>query len=206
MTQQEVQGPAAVPVAQGATDAVDIGTRVVAVPAKGSNTGRVSPATFVLAMICFFALFSTGVSDALLRLYLAVFKVSSFGCDQIPEHSFFWNGYQFPICARCSGVLLGAGLFVGFFLGWKRLPPIRPILSAPLLLPLIIDGAIQLGSLTSWANGIRLLTGILFSWGAIMVCLNLIEQVELTFELTGVDFRLRKQQGAPALHAKKRGD
>jgi uncharacterized membrane protein len=201
MAQPGFQGPATAPRHQGGADPVDRWVRVVGLPTIRSNTRRVSTATLALSMICFFALFSTGVSDALLRLYLAVFKVSSFGCDQIPEHSFFWNGYQFPICARCSGVLLGAGLFVGFFLGWKRLPPIRPILSAPLLLPLIIDGAIQLGSLTSWANGIRLLTGILFSWGAIMVCLNLIEQVELTFELTGADFHLRKRQSAPAPRA-----
>jgi uncharacterized membrane protein len=201
MAQPGFQGPATVPGQQGGADPVDKGARVVGSPTIGSNAGRVSPASFVPAIICFFPLFPTGLHDAALRVYLVVFRLSSFGCDQIPEHSFFWNGYQFPICARCLGVLLGAGLFVGFFLAWKRLPPIKPILSVPLLLPLILDGATQLGSLTPWANEIRLLTGILFSGGAIMICLILIEQVELTFGLTGADFHLRKRQSAPAPRA-----
>ena len=29
------------------------------------------------------------------------------GCHRIPERSFFLNGKQFPVCARCTGVLLG---------------------------------------------------------------------------------------------------
>ena len=56
-----------------------------------------------------------------------------FGCHQMPERSFFINGYQFPVCARCSGVILSlpvslilmkmrkltvkcAGLFIGIML------------------------------------------------------------------------------------------
>lgn len=29
------------------------------------------------------------------------------GCHQMPERSFFINGKQFPVCARCTGVLVG---------------------------------------------------------------------------------------------------
>ena len=29
------------------------------------------------------------------------------GCHQMPERSFFIKGYQFPLCARCTGLLLG---------------------------------------------------------------------------------------------------
>ena len=29
------------------------------------------------------------------------------GCHQISERSFFIKGYQFPVCARCTGVFFG---------------------------------------------------------------------------------------------------
>lgn len=29
------------------------------------------------------------------------------GCHQIPERSFHYHGYQFPICARCTGIVVG---------------------------------------------------------------------------------------------------
>lgn len=29
------------------------------------------------------------------------------GCHQIPERSFYYHGYQFPICARCTGIAVG---------------------------------------------------------------------------------------------------
>ena len=32
------------------------------------------------------------------------------GCHQMPERSFFLRGYQFPICARCTGVFIGQTL------------------------------------------------------------------------------------------------
>lgn len=28
------------------------------------------------------------------------------GCHQMPERSFFYKGYQFPVCARCTGVIV----------------------------------------------------------------------------------------------------
>ena len=30
------------------------------------------------------------------------------GCHQMPERSFFINGFQFPVCARCTGVIISA--------------------------------------------------------------------------------------------------
>ena len=29
------------------------------------------------------------------------------GCHQMPERSFFYKGKQFPVCARCTGVIIG---------------------------------------------------------------------------------------------------
>ena len=37
------------------------------------------------------------------------------GCHQKPERSFFYKGYQFPVCARCTGVLLSSIMACGIF-------------------------------------------------------------------------------------------
>jgi uncharacterized membrane protein len=43
-------------------------------------------------------------------------------CHRIPERSFHIGSYQLPLCARCSGMYLGAltGLVFQSLLGWKR--------------------------------------------------------------------------------------
>ena len=43
-------------------------------------------------------------------------------CHQIPERSFFLNGRQLPLCARCTGTFLGAivGLVAMLLLGRRR--------------------------------------------------------------------------------------
>jgi uncharacterized membrane protein len=43
-------------------------------------------------------------------------------CHRIPERSFHIGTYQLPLCARCSGMYLGAltGLVFQSILGWKR--------------------------------------------------------------------------------------
>ncbi|MCL2434029.1 MAG: DUF2085 domain-containing protein [Clostridia bacterium] len=37
------------------------------------------------------------------------------GCHQMPERSFHIRGYQFPVCARCTGLFMGqlAGIITG---------------------------------------------------------------------------------------------
>jgi uncharacterized membrane protein len=37
-----------------------------------------------------------------------VYLAGSFVCHQIPERSFHISGIQLPVCARCSGLYLGA--------------------------------------------------------------------------------------------------
>lgn len=80
------------------------------------------------------------------------------GCHQLPERSFFFRGYQFPLCARCTGILLGelCGIPL-YFLG------IRPPLWL-LLLPICImalDGGSQLLDWQTSTNQRRFATGLL---------------------------------------------
>jgi len=80
-------------------------------------------------------------------------------CHRIPERSFFFQGKQFPVCARCTGVVAGMLTFPVF-----HLEIIHPTLLLTLLLaqPLIIDGLTQ--ALSRWEsnNTLRFVTGIMF--------------------------------------------
>lgn len=82
-----------------------------------------------------------------------------FGCHCRPDRSFFWRGKQFPICARCTGELIGilGGIPIIFAYGYAGLP-----LMALLMAPMVADGLIQLLTSYESTNLRRLLTGILF--------------------------------------------
>lgn len=84
------------------------------------------------------------------------------GCHQLPERSFFYKGKQFPVCARCTGVLIGqmsAILFMIFaFI-------INPITSAILLLIMGIDWFIQYIDLLESTNVRRLISGSFGGFG-----------------------------------------
>lgn len=42
------------------------------------------------------------------------------GCHQMPERSFFINGYQCPVCARCSGAMVSEVVaIICILLGFK---------------------------------------------------------------------------------------
>jgi len=84
-----------------------------------------------------------------------------FGCHARPDRSFFFRGKQFPICARCTGELVGIVLGIPTIIIWGY-PEIHYVLL--LMLPLIFDGFLQL--LTSYESGNmrRLFTGILFGF------------------------------------------
>lgn len=79
------------------------------------------------------------------------------GCHQMPERSFTIKEYQFPVCARCTGVILGQALEIlllccGLDMGF--LPAI--ILSAIMGL----DWGIQFIKLKESTNVRRLISGI----------------------------------------------
>lgn len=81
-----------------------------------------------------------------------------FLCHRLPERSFFFRGKQFPICARCTGILVGyfIGILYFFIIG-----KISMLVSLLLLIPLIVDGVGQFFGKWISTNPRRLITGIL---------------------------------------------
>lgn len=82
-----------------------------------------------------------------------------FGCHGRPDRSFYFRGQQFPICARCTGELIGIliGIPITFFGGYPSFPIVLL-----LMLPMVSDGFFQLLTSYESKNIRRLFTGILF--------------------------------------------
>lgn len=94
-----------------------------------------------------------------------VYLLFSPGCHQLPERSLFLFGYKLGVCARCTAIYFG-------FLGTTILYPlIRNIdnnqtpgkwLLILSLVPMGLDGGIQLVTSYESTNEIRILTGGIF--------------------------------------------
>lgn len=85
------------------------------------------------------------------------------GCHQMPERSFYLWGVQFPVCARCTGVLLGELLGL-ISLRWFQ-PPVWMIAAFCGLM--LLDWCIQAVGWRESTNFRRLVTGTLCGYAYI---------------------------------------
>lgn len=87
------------------------------------------------------------------------------GCHQMPERSFFYKGYQFPLCARCTGLVIGylMGILIYFLkiINWE--------ITILLCIPLVIDGGSQYLKWRMSNQRLRLITGILCGIGIMVL-------------------------------------
>ncbi|MCR1952879.1 DUF2085 domain-containing protein [Clostridium sp. DSM 100503] len=98
-------------------------------------------------------------------------KIGGYTCHQMYERSFSYRGYQFPVCARCTGILIGQiiGIILislGFRIGF--------LWSLALILPMVIDGLIQLVKIIESNNIRRLITGFVSGIGYMYLLFNII--------------------------------
>lgn len=95
----------------------------------------------------------------------------SFGCHQMAHRSYFYKGKQFPICARCTGILVGylAGILYAFIWGHLSI-----MVSLLLIVPLVVDGGIQYIIKRESTNNRRVLTGILAGIGTDFILYNIV--------------------------------
>lgn len=92
------------------------------------------------------------------------------GCHQMAERSFFFHGYQFPVCARCTGLLFG---YVIALLTWGIIE-IPFTLSILICVPLVIDGITQYIHLRTSNQTVRFVTGFLCGIGITRLEVSLI--------------------------------
>lgn len=102
--------------------------------------------------------------DRKTKIWVKAMEIGSrvWGCHQIPERSFFIHHYQFPVCARCTGVILGELIKVCSI----RKTLIPPKIAALLTIPLMVDGTVQLKTTYESNNTKRFVSGVLFGYGA----------------------------------------
>ncbi|MNJ90326.1 hypothetical protein D3C87_79210 [compost metagenome] len=87
-------------------------------------------------------------------------------CHRMKSRSYIIFGKQFPICARCTSILLGYLTIPILFCLDVKLPL---MLGISLNLPMIIDGYTQLKKLRKSNNFLRTVTGLLSGFGQAII-------------------------------------
>ncbi len=108
--------------------------------------------------------------NKLLYSYLTIIPIPR-GCHQLPERSLFYQGNQYPICARCTGVALGQlfGIisYLLIFLFSVSDLNIKSMLfsTAILSVPMGVDWSIQYFFNIISTNKRRFLSGLICGFG-----------------------------------------
>ncbi len=105
----------------------------------------------------------TGIKDTLSSVP-ALKPWGPFYCHRRPERSFFFRGRQFPVCARCTGMLFGYCTIPLFLLHILKLNLLWSML---FLLPMVLDGYTQSMGYRASNNILRFVTGLLFGIGQV---------------------------------------
>ena len=95
-------------------------------------------------------------------------------CHQIPERSFHYKGMQFPVCARCTGILLGfniVGPIITIFTFGNM------YISLCLVFLMCIDGFLQLWNILESNNIRRLITGLGFGYAIFSFIVHIIVKI-----------------------------
>ena len=97
-----------------------------------------------------------GLKKIVVRLFVDNVSLHKYwNCHRLPERSFFVEGRQFHVCARCTGLILGLPASI-------CLLPIRevlPIVFAAVVIALALDGLTQLAQWRVSNNKLRFCTG-----------------------------------------------
>ena len=92
----------------------------------------------------------------------------NFFCHRLEERCIKIGNHTSFLCARCTGLVVGAGLAIGLLMLNVTLPL---YVLGLICLPLLIDGFTQLFDLRKSNNPLRFISGILFAIGIILIML-----------------------------------
>ena len=106
-----------------------------------------------------------------LKLWTTLMRIGGYTCHQMHERSFSYKGYQFPVCARCTGIFIGQIIGVLCIVLGLRIDFLWSIV---LILPMAIDGLIQLMKIMESNNFRRFITGFISGVGYTYLLFNII--------------------------------
>ena len=102
-------------------------------------------------------------------IWMQLMKVGSrLGCHQRADRSFSVGYYQFPVCARCTGILISTVIAYITFIN-RRVSVSKCVC---MMMPLAIDGMLQYLEICESNNKRRFITGLLWGFGCTHVRLN----------------------------------
>ena len=98
----------------------------------------------------------------------ALFAIGALVCHQRPDRSFFLNGHQLPVCARCTGLYIGALLAVPLALAFaSAVPPRRARwLLAVAALPTAITWSLEFAGIAPFSNITRFIGALPLGFAA----------------------------------------
>ncbi|WP_423219805.1 DUF2085 domain-containing protein [Clostridium saccharoperbutylacetonicum] len=113
----------------------------------------------------------SSLMDKKTKIWIFLMKLGAYSCHQIYERSFTFRGYQFPVCARCTGLFLGN--ILGVFLSIIKIK-INLKISLLLIFIMAFDGFLQLLKIKNSNNIRRLLTGFFAGIGYVFILVNIV--------------------------------
>jgi uncharacterized membrane protein len=106
------------------------------------------------------------------KLWIALMRLGAkTGCHQKNERSLSFRGYQFPVCARCTGLFFGQLCGIALFFLFLRVD-IKVLFACAGVSVVLLgaDGFFQLKGIWASTNPRRLITGLLCGFFA--TCFN----------------------------------
>ena len=111
------------------------------------------------------------IKRSIIKIYAWLFvSAHNAGCHQRPDRSFFYKEYQFPMCARCTGVIIGYLVAIPIYFIYSFDIGVYTTLCAIMF----FDWYIQYLKIRESTNVRRLITGILCGFGLMSLEIQII--------------------------------
>jgi uncharacterized membrane protein len=106
-----------------------------------------------------------------------LFPVGTFICHQRPERSFFTHGHQLPVCARCTGLYVGAALATPIALVATAMASSRARWSLALAaVPTAVTWTLEFAGLAHFSNASRFVAALPLGFAAAWLVLSVIAE------------------------------
>src|SRR5688572_16536441 len=93
-----------------------------------------------------------------------IFAVGSLICHQRPERSFFVDGHQLPVCARCTGLYLSAAVGLTAWIAWKLARGLKSVPGTNFNVPIDPRFARRVLVLAAIPTAVSLASGAIGMW------------------------------------------